>query len=111
MILIKDNTHPAAIIIPRSTYDEYSFYSFELENLTTKKEYRVTPVSIHAERDYYRMIIDFGFLPEGEYQFKFTGNVVDMIYSGLLRIGDLRGDRIDNSVRYDKKEDYIAYGE
>ena len=111
MILIKDNTHPAAIIIPRSTYTQYDYYSFTLENTTSKKDYRVTPLSIREERDYYRVVIDLGGLPEGEYTFDFTGNIVDTIYTGLLRSGDLKGERIDNNVRYKQKDEYISYGE
>lgn len=109
MIIISTKVLPSTIIVPRQLSSTYKYYSILLRNTVTAQEYRVDPITFTELKDYYRITIDLGFLPDGEYVITITGDIVNTLYTGLLRIGKIDLQRDNTFTEYKDKIEYTTY--
>lgn len=109
MIILNDISHPQCIIVPKNTVKRFSFYSYALENNITHNRVTIEPQAFVECRDWYLLTFDFGFCTSGEYTFYMFGDITDCIYNGLLRVGNLKGNRA-NTITYNSNKEYITYG-
>ena len=115
MILIPTNP-PQNIYVPRSIENEndgceVTSYTIYLTDLTTKATYNVVPYAVTLTDSYYIVGVDLGFLPEGEYEIKFTRLIVEQLYEGILRISNSEPYVVQYETNTEPKIAYQTYGE
>ncbi len=115
MIIIPTNP-PQNIYVPRSIENEndsceVASYTIYLTDLTTKATYNVVPYAVTLTDSYYIVGVDLGFLPEGEYEIKFTRLIVEQLYEGILRISNSEPYVVQYQTNTDPKIVYQTYGE
>lgn len=79
-----------------------------IKNNLTQKEYELIPDAVYDSNLYYRLLVDFTNVDEGEYTYSYFDDNNENMCSGLIRIGELI--QSPNTTTYNKQNTYITYG-
>ena len=88
-----------------------SAITIEPSNLLFIATYNIVPYAVTLTDSYYIVGVDLGFLPEGEYEIKFTRLIVEQLYEGILRISNSEPYVVQYNANTEPKIVYQTYGE